>query len=403
MWSPPGDCGPVGATCEDPTKNTGENNHQGIVEFPEGSGRLYFAYHTRVLSKSRGEYLGYQRNVAIDRLYARANATTYPLPAGLPWVVDPPGGPGRTGFVPVSATPSWSRQLKYVDAFSTIPATLSAAMSLGLDSEPCAEGGLNLGYVSNGSTTMLRGVDFGAGASAVTLRVATPLSGVSVDVLVDGRAVVSGCAVPNTGDWQTWANITCALAPAAQGVAANLTLRFSCSACTGGLLNVRYFSFTASGPRVAAAVPPPVTVPVALRAMSNGLYVQVASDPSSSGLLTPSGAAASSPLDPSLLFTLVDNEDGTFSLQAAGAGPAQGRFVCATLGGAGPLRASEASTADACTRFWLYGTVYGTHALLSASNGRFVVSGASAAPLVPTAQDPRGAAGDGSRFMLEEQ
>ena len=255
MWSPPGDCGPVGATCEDPTKNTGENNHQGIVEFPEGSGRLYFAYHTRVLSKSRGEYLGYQRNVAIDRLYARANATTYPLPAGLPWVVDPPGGPGRTGFVPVSATPSWSRQLKYVDAFSTIPATLSAAMSLGLDSEPCAEGGLNLGYVSNGSTTMLRGVDFGAGASAVTLRVATPLSGVSVDVLVDGRAVVSGCAVPNTGDWQTWANITCALAPAAQGVAANLTLRFSCSACTGGLLNVRYFSFTASGPRVAAAVP----------------------------------------------------------------------------------------------------------------------------------------------------
>ena len=408
MWSPPGDCGPVGATCEDPTKSTGENNHQGIVEFPEGSGHLYFAYHTRVLSKSRGEYVGYQRNVAIDRLYARADAATFPLPANLPWVVDPPGE-SSTGFIPVSATPSWSRQLKYVDAFSAIPATLSAAMSLGLDTEPCAEGGLNLGYISDGSTTMLRGVDFGAGgASAITLRVATPLSGVSVSVFADGLAVLSDCAVPNTGGWQTWTNVTCALSLAVQGVMTNLTLRFSCAACAGGLLNLRFFSFTAaaasaSTPGAAAAVPPPVTVLVALRAMSNGLYVQVSPDPSSGGLLTPSGAASSPPLDKSLLFTLVDNEDGTFSLQAAGAGPAQGLFVCVTLGGSGPLRADAASTADACTRFWLYGTVFGSHALLSASNGRFVVSAASADPLLPTAQDPRGAAGDGARFLIEQQ
>jgi arabinoxylan arabinofuranohydrolase len=249
MWSPPGDCGPINATCEDPAKSTGENNHQGLVEYPAGSGRLYFAYHSRVLSKSRGEYIGYQRNVAIDRLYARASAATFPLPPGLPWVVDLPGE-SATGFVPVSATPSWLRQLKYLDAFAApIPATLSAAMSIGLDSEPCAEGGLNLGFISDGSTTMLRGVNFGAGAgaSAITLRVATPLSGVSVSVLVDGRALADGCAVPNTGDWQTWANVSCALAPAAQGVAANLTLRFSCATCTGGLLNLRYFVFSGAG------------------------------------------------------------------------------------------------------------------------------------------------------------
>jgi len=47
----------------------GDNNHQGMFEFPGGSGRHWFAYHTRKLSRERGEYLGYERNVALDRLY----------------------------------------------------------------------------------------------------------------------------------------------------------------------------------------------------------------------------------------------------------------------------------------------------------------------------------------------
>jgi hypothetical protein len=32
MWSPPNDCGPVNATCDN-DGNVGENNHQGFFEF----------------------------------------------------------------------------------------------------------------------------------------------------------------------------------------------------------------------------------------------------------------------------------------------------------------------------------------------------------------------------------
>ena len=404
IWNPPNDCGPVGASCEDPKVATGENNHQGFCEFPAGSGVLYLAYHSRTLSKSRDAYFGYQRNVAIDRVYARSSPSTFPLPAGLSWVVDPPGEQ-NTGFVPVTSTPSWVRQLKYVDAFSQIPATLSAGMSAGLDTEPCSEGGLNLGYVSTGATTMLRGVDFGSGAASLTLRVATPLSGVNVSLFVDGREAVSGCAVPNTGDWQAWQNMTCAVSGAVAGVARNVTLLFFGPADTG-LLNVRFFAFEpssahAAAPR-AAAVPPPVAVTVALRALSNGQYLQVSSDPNSNGVLTPSGAA-SSPMDSSLLYVLVDNEDGTWSLQAAPGSPAEGLFVCAEDAGAGPLCAHSQSVADSCTRFWLYGTTYGAYALLSASNGQFVVSADASDPLMATASDPRGVDNDGARFFIEEQ
>ena len=306
----------------------------------------------------------------------------------------------------MTATQAWVRQLKFVDAFSTIPATLSAGMSAGLDTEPCAEGGLNLGYIADGATTSLRGVDFGSGgASAVTFRLATPVAGASISVLADGAVVANACAVPVTGDWQVYANVTCTLSTAVTGVVSNLTLLFA-GPLNEGLLNLRFLTFVAAAPALAvralAAIPPPVTVSVALRAMSTSLYLQVSSDPNSDGVISPSGAAGA-PLDPSLLFVLVDNEDGTWSLQAAPGSPAEGLFVCATLSGEGPLCANAAAVSDPCTRFWLYGTTFGTCALLSAANGQFVVSGASDEPLMPTAADPRGVPADGARFWIEQQ
>ena len=402
IWNPPNDCGPVGASCQDPSQATGENNHQGFAEFPEYSGQLYLAYHSRTLSKSRNAYYGYQRNVAIDRVYPRSSSSTYPLPSGLSWVVDPPGEE-NTGFVPVSSTPSWVRQLKYVDAYSTIPATLSALMSAGLNSEPCSEGGLNLGFITNGSTTMLRGVDFGSSTGAVnfSLRVASPLSSVTVSLFVDGREALSNCAVPNTQDWQTFQNMTCTIGGAPiTGIVDNVTLLFQGPTGTG-LLNVRYFSFTSTSQdkQLSTSVPPPVSITVALRAMSNNLYLQVSSDPNSDGVITPSGAS-SNPMDPSLLYVLSDNGDGTWSLQAASGSPAEGLFVCVEDSGSGPLCAHSQSVSDACTRFWLYGTTFGTYSLLS-TNGLFVVSGSGSEPLMANAADPRDALNDGARFYIE--
>jgi arabinoxylan arabinofuranohydrolase len=405
IWNPPNDCGPVNATCQDPSQATGENNHQGFAEFPEGSGVLYLAYHSRTLSKSRNAYFGYQRNVAIDRVYSRSSSSTYPLPEGLSWIVDPIGEES-SGFVPVTSTPSWVRQLKYVDAYSLIPATLSAAMSIGLNTEPCSEGGLNLGYISTGSTTMLRGVDFGiSGAISLTLRIATPINSVTISLFVDDREAISTCSVPNTNDWQIYQNLTCSITGnPITGIVKNVTLLFLGPSNTG-VLNVRYFTFESSTPEkklLSNTVPPPVTVLVALRAMSNNQYLQVSSDPNSNGVITPSGSE-SNPMDPSLLFVLIDNEDGTYSLQAAQGNPSQSLFVCVEDDGQGPLCAHSQTVSDDCTRFWLYGTTYGTYAFLSATNGQFVVSASNSEPLMAVANDPRGVPNDGARFYIEEQ
>ena len=397
QWSPPFDCGGIPqANCSD--FSGGDNNHQGIVEYPEGSGRFLFAYHTRKLARERGVETGFQRNVALDSLYFTDDPSTYPVPATLPWLVG--SGPG---IVPVTATPSWLRQLRYLDPYMLQQAVTTASASEGLDSEPCADGGVNLGHTYDGAFTLVRGADFGAtpGAAAVTFRVATPLDGGAISVLLDSpeSAPIVRCAVPNTGGWQQWANVTCPLpAGSALGVH-DVAFRFN-GAVSGGIVNVRSWIFT--GGVTSGAKPPAVSVLVALRASSTGLYVRVAAG-DRDGLLT-AGGSSSTPLDTSLLFVLRDNEDGTYALQAARGSPRAGLFVCATLNGEGPLRAHSATGTETCARFWLYGTTVGSYALLSAANGRFVVATSDTnSPLLPTAIDPRTVTADGARFFVEMQ
>ena len=387
LWSPPGNCGSEDSTtpCAGQNSTAGDNDHTGIAEFPEGSGNLYLAYHTRALAYAQGAYKGFQRNVALDRLYARDAA--YPLPPGLPWVVNDTVPGAGAGLLPVSSTPSWVRQLRYVDPYARVPATLSSAMSAGVGTEPCAEGGRNLGFITDGAALQLRGVDFGAapGAAALVLRVASPLSGCSVDVLADGVPVGPRCALPNTGDWQVFQNASCAVARAV-GVAANLTFVFHGPGSTG-LLNVLFWTF--QGGAASGAAPPPVAVRVALRSAATNLY---ACARAGDGVVTPSGAAPCA-------WTLSDLGDGTWAL-AAGAGAAQ-RFAC--LRSAGPLAASELAPGAPCTRFWLYGTPVGSYALLSAGAGAFAAApGDAAAPIAAGGLDPRTAPGDGERFFLEE-
>jgi arabinoxylan arabinofuranohydrolase len=395
QWSPPFDCGqsPPGS-CSDFTG--GDNNHQGIVEFPVGSGRYLFAYHTRKLARDRGQYVGFQRNIALDALYFTDDASTYPLPVGLPWL----SGTGP-GLVPVTATPLWLRPLRYLDPYALQQAVTTAFASLGLDSEPCSEGGLNLGFTFNGSFTIVRGADFGAapGALAVTFRVATPLDGGFING-PDG-APIARCAVPNSGDWQVWHNFTCPM-PVGSAFGVNDIIFLITGPGTGGILNIKSWQF--SGGAVSRALPPPVMVLVVLRAASTGRYIYIhnKSDPDMDGVLTPSGFVGTSALyDPSILFVLVDNEDGTYGLQASPHSSHAGMFVCASLSGAGPLVANAANGRYPCARYWLYGTTAGSYALLSAANGKFVVSGAANEPLVPTAMDPRGVASDGARFWVE--
>ena len=385
MWSPPGNCGSEDSAtpCSAQNSTAGDNNHQGIAEFPAGSGALYLAYHTRALAYSENAYHGFQRNVALDRLYARSDA--YPLPPGLPWVVNDTAA-GGGGLLPVTATPSWVRQLKFLDPYSAVPATLSAAMSPGMGTEPCAEGGLNLGFISNGAALSLRGVDFGAapGAAGLTLRYATPVAGVSVEVLGDGRALGPRCALPATGDWQVYANASCAVAAgSASGIVGNLTLAFFGPGATG-LVNVRFWAF--AGGAASGALPPPVRARAALRSAATGLYAC----PRAGDAVVVADSAAP------CAWVFSDLEDGTWALQSEGGG-----WGC--LGSAGPLAAREAAPGAPCTRFWLYGTPVGSYALLSAGAGAFAAAGEGAgAPIAAGGLDPRLTPSDGARFFVEE-
>lgn len=303
MWSPPGNCGSEQGTgdCSAQNSTSGDNNHQGLFEFPEGSGKLFIAYHTRSLAKSRNAYHGFQRNVALDRLYARGDA--YPLPPNLPWVVNDSAPGAGAGLLPVSATPRWVRQLKYVDPYARVPATLSAAMSDGLGTEPCSEGGRNLGFISNGAVLTVVGVDFGAppGANAITLRAAAPLAGGTVMVLLDGAPAGGACAVPNTGGWQQYANVTCPLFNGlAAGVVGNVSFVFH-GLAAGGLMNLLYWTF--HGGAASGAAPPPVSAAVALRSAATGLFACAAGD--AGAVVTASGNAPCQ-------WRLADMEDGTW-------------------------------------------------------------------------------------------
>ena len=380
------------------TPNNPTNNHQGIFEFPAGSGDLYFAYHSQTLSRENSEdKFECSRNVGIDRLYARGDSRTYALPQNLQWVVDAPGEP-NSGFVPVTATPSWVRQLAYVDAFAPMAAADSARMSPGLNTETSSEGGRNLCTIAPGATTMIRGVDFSGGATSVTLRFASPIAGVSITLFVDG-VNITNCAVPVTGGWQVYTNTTCALTSQPLGIASNLTLLFTGPPVLGlgNLLTLVFTRVAVVGPPTATAVaplslPPPVTVRVALRSSATGLYWAVNSPGSGSGgVITPSGAIS----DEASAWILHDLEDGTWALESVSGGG----FACAS--GSAPIAASAAAAGSPCTRFWLYATPAGSHALL-AINGLFVSATTAAVPLVATVADVRTAMNDGARHFFVE-
>ena len=147
MWGPPYDNqGPHTARASNNTQGWG-NNHQGMVEFPAGSGLYYLAYHNQKLRQDRNISVA-GRNIALDRLYI--NETDGAL-------------------LPVTSTPQWLRPLKYLDPYLQTAAFQMASCSPGVDTEPCRDAAsrtpgaqaLNLHGLVDQSYVHVRAVDFG--------------------------------------------------------------------------------------------------------------------------------------------------------------------------------------------------------------------------------------------------
>jgi beta-glucanase (GH16 family) len=131
------------------------------------------------------------------------------------------------------------------DAYAQIQAE-SFNASAGVQTEACAEGGQNVGWIANGDWLQFNNVEFGSGGTRdFVARVASGAGGGAsglVEVRLDSRnnAPIGSFAVGNTGGWQTWRSIP----GNASGVSGRHTvfLTFS-SGQPADFVNVNWFQF----------------------------------------------------------------------------------------------------------------------------------------------------------------
>ncbi len=204
-----------------PSDNCGNNNHASIVNIGND---WYVAYHTRRLSNTNlGNCNGiYERSVALDRLYFNADGT-------IQRVI-----PTTTGV----------NALKTFNPYTTNKA-VTMARSSGIATEACSEGGLNVANIENNDWIMVKGVNFGTGATGFTARVASATSGGNIVIRLGSTTgpIIGTCSVAGTGGWQTWQNRSCTIS----GATGVQDVYFMFTGGTGFLFNFVSYSFTQSG------------------------------------------------------------------------------------------------------------------------------------------------------------
>ncbi|MGA9566141.1 MAG: carbohydrate-binding protein [Candidatus Korobacteraceae bacterium] len=129
-----------------------------------------------------------------------------------------------------------------LDAHSQIQASSFNSAS-GLRSEVTSDvdGGYDLGFILDGAFAAYQNVDFGNGVSQVSVSVANPTIGGTIEFHIDsvGGPVVASVPIPATGDWQSW---TTAVGTAASVIGIHdLILVFR---GTGDIGNVNWFRFS---------------------------------------------------------------------------------------------------------------------------------------------------------------
>lgn len=140
---------------------TGGNNHHCMFSF---GGKWYIAYHNQTLERTIGVGSGY-RCTFIDAMDVTED--------------------GRIGMI--EGTYEGVPQVKAFDPYTEFPATTAACMA-GATTAPFFGGGMTLYTQVPSSWTMLSGVDFGAGAKAVTVKYSCVCDGTISIVLDDVNA-----------------------------------------------------------------------------------------------------------------------------------------------------------------------------------------------------------------------
>ena len=114
---------------------------------------------------------------------------------------------------------------------------------LGVQTETCTEGGLDVAYIENGDYLVFKNIDFGSGAGIFKARAASASNGGNIEIRLDGITgpVAGNCTIGGTGAWQTWADATGKV----NGISGKHDLYLLFTGDSGYLFNLNWFTFEA--------------------------------------------------------------------------------------------------------------------------------------------------------------
>lgn len=188
-------------------------NHAGIIDFANNS---YFFYHNGALPAGGG----YARSVCVERF-------NYNSDGSIPTISMSTNGAPQVGTL----NPYVRQEAETI------------AWSVGVETEVCSEGGINVGFINNGDYIKVKGVAFGSGATSFSARVASAASGGKIELRLGSTSgtLVGTCTVSGTGGWQSWTTVICPVSGATG--TQDLFLRFTGSG-TSELFNFNWWQFS---------------------------------------------------------------------------------------------------------------------------------------------------------------
>lgn len=108
---------------------------------------------------------------------------------------------------------AWLRPGKGGDA-GRIPAAGFSAQH-GIEKAPCSEGAECIGWIEQGDWARYERIDLGQRTQQIEIRAASATDGGLIEIRLDAPdgELLGTCAVPNTGDWQSWASFNAKIKP----------------------------------------------------------------------------------------------------------------------------------------------------------------------------------------------
>jgi arabinoxylan arabinofuranohydrolase len=194
-----------------PTQGRAFTNHPGVCDY---KGNTYFFYHNGALPGGGG----FHRSVCVEQFEFNDDGTIPTL----------------------NMTKEGALQIGHLDPYATIQAE-TICWASGVETQPCSEGGMNVCDIDNGDYIKVKGVDFGEGATFFEARVASATHGGNIEIRLDSPTgtMAGTCAVPGTGDWQTWVTTSCMV----KNITEVHDLYLVFTGGSGSLMNVNWWTF----------------------------------------------------------------------------------------------------------------------------------------------------------------